>query len=57
MTCIIDPPCLVVDQALEVVEEYQKRILKLEKAVLLKPSMKHVRRCMLFLLVWATEER
>ncbi|EKM61657.1 uncharacterized protein PHACADRAFT_248392 [Phanerochaete carnosa HHB-10118-sp] len=35
---------LVVDQALEVVEEYQHKILKLERAVLLKPSMKHVRR-------------
>ena len=34
----------VVDQALEVVEEYQSKILKLEQAVLLKPSMKHVRR-------------
>ncbi|KAI0684676.1 hypothetical protein BC835DRAFT_1388556 [Cytidiella melzeri] len=35
---------LVVDQALEVIEEYQHKILKLEQAVLLKPSMKHVRR-------------
>ncbi|PIL31186.1 transporter [Ganoderma sinense ZZ0214-1] len=35
---------LVVDQALEVVEEYQTRILKIEQAVLLKPSMKTVRR-------------
>ncbi|KAI0348334.1 hypothetical protein BDW22DRAFT_1350517 [Trametopsis cervina] len=35
---------LVVDQALEVVEEYQHKILKLEQAVLLKASMKHVRR-------------
>ena len=35
----------VVDQALEVVEEYQGRILKIEQAVLLKPSMKTVRRC------------
>ena len=34
----------VVDQALEVVEEYQGRILKIEQAVLLKPSMKTVRR-------------
>lgn len=34
----------VVDQALEVIEEYQSRILKLEQAVLLKPAMKHVRR-------------
>ncbi|KAL1950966.1 hypothetical protein VTO73DRAFT_115 [Trametes versicolor] len=35
---------LVVDQALEVVDEYQGRILKIEQAVLLKPSMKTVRR-------------
>ncbi|KAI0779003.1 hypothetical protein BD413DRAFT_490249 [Trametes elegans] len=35
---------LVVDQALEVVDEYQSRILKIEQAVLLKPSMKTVRR-------------
>ncbi|CDO77265.1 hypothetical protein BN946_scf184753.g15 [Trametes cinnabarina] len=35
---------LVVDQALEVVEEYQGKILKIEQAVLLKPSMKTVRR-------------
>ncbi|THH01212.1 hypothetical protein EW026_g1441 [Hermanssonia centrifuga] len=35
---------LVVDQALEVVEAYQSKILKLEEAVLLKPNMKHVRR-------------
>ena len=34
----------MVDQALEVVEEYQGRILKIEQAVLLKPSMKTVRR-------------
>ena len=34
----------VVDQALEVVEEYQSKILKLEQSVLLKPNMKHVRR-------------
>ncbi|KAI0923526.1 hypothetical protein AcV5_009045 [Taiwanofungus camphoratus] len=33
---------LVVDQALEVVEEYQGRILKLEQAVLLRPKMKTV---------------
>ncbi len=32
------------DQALEVVDEYQGRILKIEQAVLLKPSMKTVRR-------------
>ncbi|KAH9923191.1 uncharacterized protein BXZ73DRAFT_91487 [Epithele typhae] len=35
---------LVVDSAMEVVEEYQGRILKVEQAVLLKPSMKTVRR-------------
>ncbi|KAL4250316.1 CorA metal ion transporter (MIT) family protein [Abortiporus biennis] len=35
---------LVVDQALEVVEAYQGKILKLEQNVLLKPSMKSVRR-------------
>ncbi|EMD32609.1 hypothetical protein CERSUDRAFT_118647 [Gelatoporia subvermispora B] len=35
---------LVVDQALEVVEEYQSKILKLEQAVLLKPDMTTVRR-------------
>ncbi|KAI0829056.1 hypothetical protein BC628DRAFT_1315896 [Trametes gibbosa] len=35
---------LVVDQALEVVEEYQSRILKIEQAVLIKPSMRTVRR-------------
>ncbi|KAI0352284.1 hypothetical protein OH77DRAFT_812592 [Trametes cingulata] len=35
---------LVVDQVLEVVDEYQSRILKIEQAVLLKPSMKTVRR-------------
>ena len=34
----------MVDQALEVVEEYQGRILKIEQAVLLKPNMKTVRR-------------
>lgn len=34
----------VVDQAMEVIEDYQSKILKLEQAVLLKPSMKHVRR-------------
>ncbi|KAJ3556343.1 hypothetical protein NM688_g2080 [Phlebia brevispora] len=33
---------LVVDQAMEVVEEYQSKILKLEQAVLMKPQMKHV---------------
>ena len=32
----------VVDQALEIVQEYQSRILKLEKAVLQKPQVKHV---------------
>ncbi|KAI0095022.1 hypothetical protein BDY19DRAFT_915920 [Irpex rosettiformis] len=35
---------LVVDSALEVIEDYQHKILKLEQAVLIKPSMKHVRR-------------
>ena len=40
---------LVVDRALQVVEEYHSKILKLEQAVLLKPSMKHVRRCMYFI--------
>ncbi|EJF56391.1 hypothetical protein DICSQDRAFT_174966 [Dichomitus squalens LYAD-421 SS1] len=35
---------LVVDQALEVVEEYQGRILKIEQQVLLKPSVQTVRR-------------
>ncbi|TCD67881.1 hypothetical protein EIP91_011815 [Steccherinum ochraceum] len=35
---------LMVDQALEVVEEYQSKILSLEHNVLLKPSMKSVRR-------------
>ncbi|KAI8980569.1 hypothetical protein BD414DRAFT_492607 [Trametes punicea] len=35
---------LVVDQALEVVDEYQGKILKIEQAVLLKPSVKTVRR-------------
>lgn len=33
----------VVDHALAVIDEYQRRILKLEQAVLLKPSMKIVR--------------
>lgn len=35
---------LVVDAALEVVEEYQNKILKIEQDVLLKPSMQTVRR-------------
>ncbi|OCH85874.1 hypothetical protein OBBRIDRAFT_797715, partial [Obba rivulosa] len=34
---------LVVDQALEVVEDYQGKILAIEEAVLIKPSMKTVR--------------
>jgi Mg2+ and Co2+ transporter CorA len=34
---------LVVDQAVEVVEEYQKKILKLEGDILLQPKMKSVR--------------
>ena len=43
-TRLIVSSLIVVDQALEVVEEYQGRILKIEQAVLLKPSMKTVRR-------------
>lgn len=35
---------VVVDSALEIVEEYQSKILSLEQHVLLKPSMKSVRR-------------
>ncbi|THH26833.1 hypothetical protein EUX98_g7359 [Antrodiella citrinella] len=35
---------LIVDRALEVVEEYQSKILSLEHNVLVKPSMKSVRR-------------
>ncbi|KAF7797984.1 hypothetical protein EIP86_009191 [Pleurotus ostreatoroseus] len=35
---------LVVDEAMEVIQEYQSRILKLEQDVLIKPHMKHVRR-------------
>lgn len=35
---------LVVDSALEIVEEYQSKILSLEQHVLIKPSMKSVRR-------------
>lgn len=34
---------LVVDQAMEVVDEYQSKILKLEHDILVKPSMKAVR--------------
>ncbi|TDL15301.1 hypothetical protein BD410DRAFT_902654 [Rickenella mellea] len=34
---------LVVDQVFEIVDEYQKRILKLENAILVRPSMKMVR--------------
>lgn len=37
-----DTCCLVVDQALEVVEEYQGTILKLERDVLVRPNMKTV---------------
>ena len=33
----------VVDNALEIVEEYQSKILKLEQSILLKPT--HVHRC------------
>jgi len=36
---------LVVDHAVEVVEEYQKKIFKLERDILLKPKMKSVRYC------------
>ncbi|GJE89653.1 magnesium transporter-like protein [Phanerochaete sordida] len=39
---------LVVDQALEIVEAYHEKILKLEKSILLKPNMKHVRRLHIF---------
>ncbi|KAI0937315.1 hypothetical protein AcW1_001327 [Taiwanofungus camphoratus] len=35
---------LIVDSALEVVEEYQGKILKIEQAVLLKPNVQTVRR-------------
>ena len=35
--------CTVVDQALEVVDEYQNKILKLEHNILIKPKMKSVR--------------
>ncbi|KAL5494805.1 hypothetical protein ACEPAI_267 [Sanghuangporus weigelae] len=34
---------LIVDQALEVVDEYQHKILKLERDILIKPKMKTVR--------------
>lgn len=34
---------LIVDQAMEIVEEYRKTILKLESNILLKPKMKSVR--------------
>ncbi|KAL5533783.1 hypothetical protein ACEPAG_243 [Sanghuangporus baumii] len=34
---------LIVDQALEVVDEYQSKILKLERDILIKPKMKTVR--------------
>ena len=33
----------VVDRAMEVVDEYQNKILKLEHDILIKPSMKSVR--------------
>lgn len=36
---------IVVDQALEVVDEYQKKILKLEHDVLVQPNVKTVRFC------------
>ncbi|KIP06840.1 hypothetical protein PHLGIDRAFT_72083 [Phlebiopsis gigantea 11061_1 CR5-6] len=35
---------LIVDNALEVVEEYQRKLLKLEQSVLLRPLISHVRR-------------
>ncbi|GBE77307.1 hypothetical protein SCP_0101800 [Sparassis crispa] len=35
---------LIVDQALEVVEEYQSKILNIEQAVLIKPNVRTVRR-------------
>ena len=37
----------MVDQALEVVQEYESKLLKLEQAVLMKPQVKHVvrRKC------------
>lgn len=37
---------LVVDHAVEVVQEYQKAILKLECEILLKPNMTSVKHCM-----------
>lgn len=36
---------IVVDQALEVVDEYQQKILKLEHDILIKPKMRTVRSC------------
>lgn len=36
---------VVVDQAMEVVDEYQHKILKLEHDVLIKPDLKSVRYC------------
>lgn len=37
--------CIVVDQALVIVEEYQGTILKLERDVLVRPNMKTVTAC------------
>jgi hypothetical protein len=37
---------IVVDEVMEVIDEYQSRILKLEHDILLKPQMKSVRYCM-----------
>jgi len=42
---------LVVDQAVEIVEEYRKMILKLERDILVKPKMNAVRRCTWFAFV------
>jgi hypothetical protein len=39
------PATAVVDSALEVVDEYHTKILKLEHDILLKPKMKTIRYC------------
>jgi Mg2+ and Co2+ transporter CorA len=36
---------LIVDQALEVVDEYQGTILKLEQSILIRPKMRAIRAC------------
>ena len=41
---LIKTSWVVVDSALEIVEEYQSKILSLEQHILIKPSMKSVRR-------------